>query len=59
MATAEAHCASFSPFNVTVDDALEQDAVLFLHRFTERSSAGCEKSHGEVLGWMRYDSLLP
>ena len=53
MAAAEAHCASFSSFNVTVDDVLEQDAVLFLHRLTERSLAGCEKSHGEVLGCIK------
>ena len=38
LTAAEAHCASFSPFVVTVDGTFGHDAVLFLHCLAERLS---------------------
>ena len=50
---ANARRASFTPFVVSVDGALELEATYYLKHLSEHICLKWGKSYGEVMGWLR------
>ena len=53
LSAAESQHASFTPFVVSVDEALGHEALMFLQRLDERLSVGWGRSYDHMLMWIR------